>query len=88
MKAIYLILISALILFSCKSEQNQDVNAEDVQKSEAHIGKVIDKIPAKGYTYLQVSENKNDYWIAVPTYGNRNWRNCLFFEIYGDGRFQ
>ena len=67
MKAIYLILISALILFSCKSEQNQDVNAEDVQKSEAHIGKVIDKIPAKGYTYLQVSENKNDYWIAVPT---------------------
>ncbi len=67
MKAIYLILISALILFGCKSEQNQDVNAEDVQKSEAHIGKVIDKIPAKGYTYLQVSENKNDYWIAVPT---------------------
>jgi len=67
MKAIYLILISALILFSCKSEQNQDVNEEDVQKSEAHIGKVIDKIPAKGYTYLQVSENKNDYWIAVPT---------------------
>jgi hypothetical protein len=67
MKAIYLILISAVILFSCKSEQNQDVNEEDVQKSEPHIGKVIDKIPAKGYTYLQVSENKNDYWIAVPT---------------------
>ncbi|MCW9064753.1 MAG: GW dipeptide domain-containing protein, partial [Ignavibacteriaceae bacterium] len=67
MRAIYLILISAVILFSCKSEQNQDVNEEDVQKSEPHIGKVIDKIPAKGYTYLQVSENKNDYWIAVPT---------------------
>ena len=67
MKAIYLILISALILFGCKSEQDQDLNVEDVQKSEAHIGKVIDKISAKGYTYLQVSENKNDYWIAVPT---------------------
>jgi len=67
MKAIYLILISAVILFGCKSEQNQDLNEADVQKNEAHIGKVIDKIPAKGYTYLQVSENKNNYWIAVPT---------------------
>jgi hypothetical protein len=36
-------------------------------KSEPHIAKVIDKIPAKGYTYLQVSENKEDFWIAVPT---------------------
>jgi hypothetical protein len=67
MKAIYLILIFGLIFFGCKSEQNQDLNEADVQKNEAHIGKVIDKIPAKGYTYLQVSENKNDYWIAVPT---------------------
>jgi len=67
MKAIYLILIFGLIFFGCKSEQNQDLNEADVQKNEAHIGKVIDKIPAKGYTYLQLSENKNDYWIAVPT---------------------
>ncbi len=67
MKTIYLILISVFILFGCKSEQTEDLKEEDVIKSEAHIGKVIDKIPAKAYTYLQVSENKNDYWIAVPT---------------------
>jgi hypothetical protein len=67
MKAIYLIIISALILFGCKSEQDQDLTEKDVQKNEAHIATVIDKIPAKGYTYLQVSESKNDYWIAVPT---------------------
>ena len=67
MKAIYLIVISAVILFGCKSEQDQDLTEKDVLKSEPHIAKVIDKIPAKGYTYLQVSESKNDYWIAVPT---------------------
>jgi hypothetical protein len=54
-------------LFSCKSEPDQDLTEEDVLKSEPHIATVIDKIPAKGYTYLQVSESKNDYWIAVPT---------------------
>jgi hypothetical protein len=28
---------------------------------------VIDKIDVKGYNYLQVSENKEEYWVAVPT---------------------
>jgi hypothetical protein len=67
MKVLYLITISALLLFGCKSEQDKDLTEEEVQKNEAHIATVIEKIPAKGYTYLQVSENKNDYWIAVPT---------------------
>lgn len=67
MKVIYLLIITSLILFSCGGEQNKDLDEADVQKNEPHIAKVIDKIPAKGYTYLQVSENKKDYWIAVPT---------------------
>ena len=67
MKVFNLIVLSALIFFGCKGEQDQDLTVEDVQKNEAHIATVIDKIPAKGYTYLQVSESKNDYWIAVPT---------------------
>lgn len=67
MKVLFLILISFMILFGCASEEKQDLTEQEVMKSEPHIAKVIDKIPAKGYTYLQVSENKEDFWIAVPT---------------------
>jgi hypothetical protein len=67
MKVLSLILISFMILLGCANEEKQDLTEQEVMKSEPHIGKVIDKIPAKGYTYLQVSENKEDFWIAVPT---------------------
>lgn len=66
MKALSFSLISFLILYGCTGEQNQDVNELDAVKSEPHIAKVMDKISAKGYNYLQVSENKKDFWIAVP----------------------
>jgi hypothetical protein len=56
-----------IFLVSCGTEQNQDLNEEDVVKNERHIAKVIDKMSASGYNYLQVTENKNDYWIAVPS---------------------
>jgi hypothetical protein len=56
-----------MIFFGCANEKKQDLTEQEVMKSEPHIGKVIDKIPAKGYTYLQVTENKEDFWIAVPT---------------------
>ena len=56
-----------IFVVSCGTEQNPDLNEEDVQKNERHIGKVIEKITASGYSYLQVVENKNEYWIAVPS---------------------
>ena len=62
-----ILLFSIMILIGCESKENQELTEQEVMKSEPHIAKVIDKIPAKGYTYLQVSENKNDFWIAVPT---------------------
>ena len=62
-----IIVLFSVILLSCGNEQNEEPKEEDVVKQEPHIGRVIDKIPAKGYTYLQLTENKNDYWIAVPT---------------------
>ena len=68
MKVLSIILLfSIIILIGCESKENQELTEQEVMKSEPHIAKVIDKIPAKGYTYLQVSENKNDFWIAVPT---------------------
>ena len=67
MKLLTLILISFMILFACANEEKQELTEQEAIKNEPHIGKVIDKIPAKGYTYLQVTENKKDFWIAVPT---------------------
>jgi hypothetical protein len=59
--------MSILIFSGCESEEKQELTEQEVMKNEPHIAKVIEKIPAKGYTYLQVSENKEDFWIAVPT---------------------
>ena len=67
MKILSLILISFMISFGCANEEKQELTEQEVMKNEPHIGKVIDKITAKGYTYLQVTENKEDFWIAVPT---------------------
>jgi hypothetical protein len=67
MKTLFFTLISLAILAGCSGETNHELNEMEALKSEPHIAKVIDKIPAKGYTYLQVTENRNDYWIAVPT---------------------
>jgi hypothetical protein len=66
MKVLTLILISFMILIGCANEEKQDLSETEAYKSEPHIAKVIDIIPAKGYTYLQVTENKKDFWIAVP----------------------
>ena len=67
MKAFSLLILILLFVVSCGTEQNSDLNEEDVQKNERHIGKVIEKMSAAGYNYLQVTENKNEYWIAVPS---------------------
>jgi len=67
MKALTLIIITFFLVVGCGTEQDKDLNESEVQKNEAHIAKVIDKIDVKGYSYLQVTENKNDFWVAVPT---------------------
>jgi len=67
MKSVSFVIISLLILFGCGKEQNQELSEADVQKNEPHIASVMDKIEAGSYNYLQVSENKNSYWIAVPS---------------------
>jgi hypothetical protein len=66
MKVLSIIVISLMLLLGCANEEKQDLNEMDSLKNESHIAKVIEKIPAKGYTYLQVTENKKDYWIAIP----------------------
>lgn len=58
-----ILLIAVFGISACnkKEEPKQEVNANGA----AHTAKVIDKIDASNYSYLQVSENGNTYWIAV-----------------------
>ncbi len=67
MKSIYILLAALFLIFGCSDDESQNLQESESLKSEPHIAKVIDKIPAKSYLYLQVSENKESFWIAVPT---------------------
>ncbi|MCU7491460.1 MAG: hypothetical protein HF312_07650 [Ignavibacteria bacterium] len=54
--------VALLSLTACsKKEDSKPVSAQGV-----HTGKVIDKINASNYSYLQLEENGNTYWIAAP----------------------
>ena len=65
---ITLLFVSILLFASCNSEEEvqKDNSTTKEVKKEAHIAMVVDKINTSNYTYLQVNENKKDYWIAVP----------------------
>jgi len=61
-----ILVFSVLILVgltSCSKKSNPP--AQNLPAG-THAVKIIDKIDAAGYTYLQVDENGNQYWIAGP----------------------
>ena len=66
MKSLYLSIISLFLIVSCSQEESHDLNEMEAVKSEPHIAKVVDKIASNNYLYLQVIENKETFWIAVP----------------------
>lgn len=70
MKAfIYVSVIILLLLTGCgKDENNSNDNEKQSNdmKTGQRIGVVVDKIDAGSYSYLQLKENDNTYWIAVP----------------------
>lgn len=68
MKLLKLVLIPAfiLILIACSEDESQNMDETEDLKTEPHIARVVEKISASGYLYLQVSENKESFWIAVP----------------------
>lgn len=68
MKALYLVLALLFLFFACSGEENKDPNDTSEEfKNEPHIAKVVDKLTSNNYNYLQVTENKETFWIAVPT---------------------
>ena len=70
MNKIILLLFSVVMIFTgCEAESetssNQNMNNNKVLDNGTHKAKVEEKINAANYTYLQVTENNNSYWIAV-----------------------
>lgn len=65
-------LLAAILIFFIGCESNEDNSNETNKEStnmtaESHYGKVIEKIDAGSYSYLNINEDGNEYWIAVPT---------------------
>jgi hypothetical protein len=66
---VYILLTISLLFISCGSDET---NSQDLEKntgqveSNVHAGKVMEKMNSGSYSYLLVSENGNEYWIAVP----------------------
>lgn len=67
MKSLYILLAAFIFLTACSDDESQNLQETEAVKSKPHIAKVVDKIPANNYLYLQVSENKESFWIAVSS---------------------
>lgn len=66
-RSLFLILIIAAFGISACNKKEEPKPAANVNLDGAvHTVKVLDKINAATYSYLQVSENNSSYWIAVP----------------------
>lgn len=62
---ISLIVISFISACSTKEEQNPPTNSKPADNLNAHEVMVNEVINVKDYTYLNVSENGKEYWIAI-----------------------
>lgn len=62
---ISLIVISIISACSDKEEQNPKTNTKPADNLNAHEVMVNEVINVKDYTYLNVSENGKEYWIAI-----------------------
>jgi len=79
----YLVLPIFLFMAGCgNNDTNSDekVQSSDMQSS-SRSGEVMDKIDAGNYSYLQLKENDQVYWAAVPTMQIENGEQ-IFFSDY------
>ncbi|MGB5848298.1 MAG: hypothetical protein WBH40_07420 [Ignavibacteriaceae bacterium] len=78
----YLVLPIFLFIAGCgnnETNSNEKVQTNDIQSS-SRSGEVIDKIDAGSYSYLQLRENDQVYWAAVPTMKIENGEQIFFSE--------
>ncbi len=64
-KIITLSIIAVMLIAGCKKNEENKASVSNLPEG-IHAAKVLDNMDVSGYTYLQVSENGNEYWIAGP----------------------
>ena len=72
------------IMFGCSKNEDKpkmmNTNTKDETTSSVHQGEVIDKLDTGNYSYLQINENGNTYWIAVPTMDVKKGEKVFFSQ--------
>lgn len=65
---VLVMVLSILVLFSCKDKQNYSKIGHESHEVESDVHKIVvnEFMDAAGYTYLNVTEDENDYWMAIP----------------------
>lgn len=60
-----IILISMVSLFACQNSEEESATKDAVASTQGHKTTVEEAINGKTYTYLRLSENDSEYWIAI-----------------------
>ncbi|MCF8241811.1 MAG: hypothetical protein K9J16_10525 [Melioribacteraceae bacterium] len=60
---LYIAVILVIFMIACGEEKKETEQLSD----GTHKVKVVEKMDAAGYSYLNVEEDSKTYWIAVPT---------------------
>ena len=79
---VYLVFPILLFITGCgnnDTNSNENVQSNDMQ-SGSRSGEVIDQVNAGSYSYLQLRENDQVYWVAVPTMKIENGEQIFFSE--------
>jgi len=80
---VYLVFSLLFLIAGCGNNEtsSSDKNKNNDIQSGSRSGEVIDKIDAGNYTYLQLKENDQVYWAAVPKMQIENGEQ-IFFSQY------
>ncbi|MCJ7759221.1 MAG: hypothetical protein MUP24_13870 [Gillisia sp.] len=65
---LFTVFFSVLVMFSCKDKETYSaINDTDASaNTESHKVVIIESTDGGTYTYLNVEENGNKYWMAIP----------------------
>ena len=71
-----------MVACSKKEEKPKMMNTDtkDEMTTSIHQGEVVDKLDTSNYSYLQIKENDNTYWIAVPTMDVKKGEKVFFSQ--------
>jgi hypothetical protein len=65
MKSFFVVIIAILLVFTGCVKKNKVPTGQTLANPSMHEVKVVEVVQASNYTYLKVSENSKEYWMAV-----------------------